>query len=212
VISQREKGLAFDKSEQGIFKPEYFLDYVMETVPHVPWTLPPIRPPKAIIATLTKMINDQLAAGKYKTSWSSYHLQMFAVAKPKGGICIVHNLQPLNTVSVKDSGLPPNINDFADSFVGHSVYIVVDLYAGYDHRHLAEESQELTTSDSPLGPVKLTTLPQGYTNSMQEFMKTVTHMIRPMIPEKAEAFVNDIAGKGPKMWYNDEPITENPKI
>jgi hypothetical protein len=58
----------------------------------------------------------------------------------------------------------------------------------------------------------LTTLPQGYMNSMQEFMKTVTHMIRPMILEKAEAFVDDIAGKGPKMQYNDKPIAENPKI
>jgi RNase H-like domain found in reverse transcriptase len=108
--------------------------------------------------------------------------------------------------------LLPNINDFADSFVGHSVYIVVDLYAGYDGCCLAEESQELTTSDSPLGPVMLTTLPQGYRNSMQEFMKTVTHMIRPMILEKAKAFVDDIAGKGPKTWYNDKPITEHPKI
>jgi hypothetical protein len=131
----------------------------METVPHVPWELPPIHPLKAIMATLTKMINDQLAAGKYKQSWSSYHSQMFTVAKPKGDIHIVHDLQPLNAVSVKDSGLLPNINEFADSFVGHSVYIVTDLYAGYDGCHLAEESQELTTSDSPLGPVMLTTLP-----------------------------------------------------
>jgi hypothetical protein len=137
---------------------------------------------------------------------------MFAVAKPKGGIRIVHDLQPLNAVSVKDSSLPPNINDFADSFVGHSVYIVADLFAGYDGRRLAEESQELTTSNSPLGPVKLTSLPQGYTNSMQEFMRTVTHMIRPMIPDKAEAFVDDVAGKGPKSRYNNRPIPENPHI
>jgi hypothetical protein len=37
-------------------------------------------------------------------------------------------------------------------------------------------------------------------------------MIRPMIPEKAKAFVDDIAGKGPKTQYNNEPIPENPKI
>ena len=86
VVAKREKGLAFDESERGVFKTEYFPDYVMETVPHVPWELPPIHPPKAIVATLIKMIKDQLAAGKYKTSWSSYHSQMFAVAKPKGGI------------------------------------------------------------------------------------------------------------------------------
>jgi len=212
VVARQEDALAFDEAERGIFKQEYFPDYIMETVPHVPWTLPPIRPPKAIIATLIQMIKDQLKAGKYQPSYSSYRSQMFAVAKPKGGIRIVHDLQPLNAVSVKDSSLPPNINDFADSFVGHSVYIVADLFAGYDGRRLAEESQELTTSASPLGPVKLTSLPQGYTNSMQEFMRTVTHMIRPMIPDKADAFVDDVAGKGPKSKYNNKPIPENPNI
>ena len=212
VVSRQEKGLAFDESERGIFKPEYFPDYVMETVPHIPWELPPIKPPKAIVATMIQMIKDQLKAGKYKMSWSSYRSQMFTVEKPKGGFRIVHDLQPLNAVSVKDSSLPPNINDFADSFVGHSVYIVADLFAGYDGRRLAEESQELTTTDSPLGPVKLTSLPQGYTNSMQEFMRTVTHVIKPMIPHEAEAFVDDVAGKGPKTRYNEETIPGNPNI
>jgi hypothetical protein len=212
VVARQEDALAFDEAERGIFKQEYFPDYIMETVPHEPWTLKPIRPPKAIVATLIQMIKDQLKAGKYKNSWSSYRSQMFAVAKPKGGIRIVHDLQPLNAVSVKDSSLPPNINDFADSFVGHSVYIVADLFAGYDGRRLAEDSQELTTTDSPLGPVKLTSLPQGYTNSMQEFMRTVTHMIRPLIPDKAEAFVDDVAGKGPKSRYDNKSIPENPNI
>jgi hypothetical protein len=86
VVAQREKGLTYDKSEQGIFQTEYFPDYVIETIPHVPWALSPICPPKAIVATLIKMINNELAARKYKMSWSSYHSQMFAVAKPKGGI------------------------------------------------------------------------------------------------------------------------------
>jgi hypothetical protein len=43
-------------------------------------------------------------------------------------------------------------------------------------------------------------------------MKTITHMMRPMIPEKAKVFMDDVAEKGPKTWYNDEPIPENPKI
>jgi hypothetical protein len=212
VVAHQEKGIAFDEAERGIFKSEYLPYYVMETVPHVPWACPPIKPPKAIVATMIKMIRDQLEAGKYQVSWSSYRSQMFAVAKPKGGIRIVHDLQPLNEVSVKDSSLPPNINDFADSFVGHSVYIVADLFAGYDGRTVAEESREMMTSDSPLGPVKLTSLPQGYTISMQEFMHTVTHMIKPMITHQAEAFVDDIAGKGPKTRYNEETIPENPGI
>jgi hypothetical protein len=212
VVARQEEALAFEEAERGIFKQEYFPDYIMETVPHKPWVLPPISPPKAIISTIIQMVKDQLKAGKYKSSWSAYRSQMFAVAKPKGGIRIVHDLQPLNAVSIKDSSLPPNINDFADSFVGHSVYIVADLFAGYDGRRLAEESQELTTTASPLGPVKLTTLPQGYTNSMQEFMRTVIHTIRPMIPDKADAFVDDIAGKGPKSTYNNRPIPENPNI
>jgi hypothetical protein len=52
----------------------------------------------------------------------------------------------------------------------------------------------------------------GYTNSMQEFQRSTSHIIAHLSPEHASAFVDDIGVKGPKTRYNNQAITENQNI
>src|ERR1700733_14330340 len=59
--------------------------------------------------------------------------------------------------------------------------------------------------------MRLTSLPQGYTNSMQEFCRRTSHMVSP-IKDDVKVFVDDIAGKGPKSRYSEETLAENPDI
>jgi len=49
-------------------------------------------------------------------------------------------------------------------------------------------------------------------NSLVEFQRRTTHMIEPMIPEKADIFIDDCALKGPKTLNQNESIPENPHI
>jgi len=212
VIRQNEIAIAFDDSERGTYKREYFPDYVMETVPHVPWRLPPIRIPDAIVDEITAMLENQIANGNLEESTSSYRSRVFAVQKPKGGYRVVHDLQPLNEVSVQDSLLPPNVTEFAESFMGHAIYGTMDLYSGYHHRTVHVDSRPLTACQTLNKNVQLTSLPMGYTNSMQEFQRSTSHIIEPMTPKKARAFVDDLGTKGPVSRYNDEPIPGNPNI
>ena len=212
VLHRNELAIAFEDSERSTFKRKYFPDYIMETVPHVPWQLPPIRVPKAVEEPMTELLRNQEAAGNLEPSRGSYRSRVFVVAKPTGGLRVVHDLQPLNAVSVRDSMLPPNINDFAESFVGYSVYGVIDLYSGYHQRTLHEISRPLTACHTTIGNMQLTSLPMGYTNSMQEFQRTTSHATAHLTPDRAGVFVDDIGIKGPKTRYNDEPIPENPNI
>jgi len=78
------------------------------------------------------MLLEQKAAGKYEHSTVSYHSRIFMVAKPKGGISLVADVQELNRVTVHDAGLPPRTDDFSESFVGHIIYRLADLFSGYD--------------------------------------------------------------------------------
>jgi hypothetical protein len=212
VLSQNEPAVAFDDSDCGRFKSEYFPDYIMETVPHTPWQLPPIRIHDAIKEEVTHMLKNQLHSGNISYSTSSYRSRMFVVIKPKGGLRSVYDLRNLNKVSVQDAMLPPNVSEFADAFVGYSIYGTLDLYSGYHHRTLHPDSRPLTACQTLIGNVELNTLPMGYTNSMQEFQRSTSHIIEPLTPEKALAFVDDIGVKGPKSRYDDEAIPENPNI
>src|SRR5258708_24474872 len=49
-------------------------------------------------------------------------------------------------------------------------------------------------------------------NSPVELQRRMTHMIEPMIPDKADIFIDDCALKGPKSLSQNESIPENPQI
>lgn len=214
VLTENEQAVAFEDKECGRFKDEYFPPYVMETVPHEPWQLPPIPIPRAIKAEVERLLRNQFESGNLQRSTSSYRSRMFTVKKATGGLRVVWDLQMLNKYSVQDAMLPPNINDFAESFVGHSIYGTLDLYSGYHQRTLHPDSRPLTACQTPtdLGNVESTSTPMGYTNSMQEFQRTATHTLEPIGPQKAAPFVDDVGVKGPTSRYNDEPIPGNKNI
>ena len=78
----------------------------------------------------------------------------------------MHDLQPLNAVTIRDSLVPPFIEHLAELFGGYAVYSIMDLFTGYDQRPLHVDSWDMTTFNSLLGPHRLTTLPMGHTNAV----------------------------------------------
>jgi hypothetical protein len=128
------------------------------------------------------------------------------VAKPKGGIRLVADVQELNRVTVRDAGLPLRTDDFAESFVGHVIYGLADLFSGYDGRQLGVASRPLTTFSSLIGPHRSCVLPQGATNSLPEFQCCTTHTLQEEIPKNGGVFVDDVGLKGPTSTYHDEEV------
>ena len=135
---------------------------------------------------------------------------MFAVAK-KDGIRLVINLEELNAVTVQDSSLPPNVNEFAESFLGYSLYGLLDLFSGFDARWVSVKSRPLQAFHTPIGPRQQTTIVQGFTNSVQEFQRCVKHGLK-SVAEICDNFIDDCGVKGSSSRYNDEPISDNANI
>ena len=206
VLRTRDQALAFEDSERGTFSDKYFPDYDIPVIEHVPWVQDPIRIPKAIEDTVRQMLLDQKAAGKYEYSTASYRSRIFAVGKPKGGIRLVADVQELNRVTVRDAGLPPRTDDFAESFVGHVIYGLADLFSGYDGRRLGIASRPLTTFSSLIGPHRSCVLPQGATNSLPEFQHCTTHTLQDEIPKNGGVFVDDVGLKGPTTTYGNKEV------
>jgi hypothetical protein len=152
------------------------------------------------------MLQDQRDAGKYKYSTASYRSRMFTVTK-KIRLRIIHDVQELNKVTIRDAALPLRVDDFAESHVGHAIYGLADLFSGYDGRTLAVASWPLTTFNSLIGPSRLTVLLQGVTNSVPEFQRCAVHTLGEDTPENSDAFIDDITIKGPRSEYNDEELT-----
>ncbi|KIK13107.1 hypothetical protein PISMIDRAFT_18225, partial [Pisolithus microcarpus 441] len=124
---------------------------------------------------------------------------------------------PLNAVSIQDSAVPPFVDSIAEAFACHSVYGILDLMVGYDHRTIHDDYRDLTTFQTPIGTLRLTKLPMGYTNAMQIFHGDVCWILKDEIPEVTIPFIDDCPIKGPKSRYQQtdgtfETIPQNSGI
>ena len=129
----------------------------------------------------------------------------------------MHNLQPLNAVTIWDSSVPLFIEHLAELFGGYMVYSMMDLFARYDQRPLHMDSRDMTTFNSPLGPHRLTTLSMGHTNTVQIYQTDMAFILQDEIPHHTMPFIDDLPVKSETSQYQRpdgsyETIPENPGI
>ena len=117
--------------------------------------------------------------------------------KKNGKFHIIHDLQLLNAVTIKDAGLPLNVEPYAEHRTGQAIYSMGDLYVGYDHAPLA---LELRAFQTPLGPHRLTDLLMGWSNSVSIFQGHVTFILQDEL-DVAPPFLDDVPILGPKSRY-----------
>ena len=111
--------------------------------------------------------------GILEPSNAPYSNRWFTVPKENGSLRFIQDLQPVNKVTIRNVGIGPSVEEFSEAFAGWSIYSISDLYYGYDHFQLAVDSRDITTMRTPIGLVRMCTLPQGATNS-------VAHMVNAM--------------------------------
>ena len=216
ILQLHQNSFVFEDSQRGSFREDYFSPYIIPVVPHIPWAHANIPIPPGIKEKVIELLKEKIIAGVYETSQSSYRSRWFCVLKKNGKLRLVHDLQPLNKVTIREAGLPPNLDDFVEPFAGHQCYTVFDLYWGFDARKVHPTSRDLTAFLTPLGLLRITSLPTGFTNSPAEFQACMSFILQDEIPCTANIFIDDLPIKGPANQYLDhgEPqvLAENPGI
>jgi hypothetical protein len=217
VILLNEQSIAFDEDERGTFKNNYFSDYIIPTVEHEPWIEKNIPLPQGYKEEITRLLKEKINAGVYEATNTPYRSKWFCVKKKDGKLRIVHDLQKLNSYTIRDSAVPPIIEEFVESYAGRSVYSVLDMYWGFHARMLDVNSRDMTAFQTPLGSFRLTSLPMGYVNAPAEFQASMMFILQDEVPDVAGVFIDDIPIKGPPTKYltpegTEEVLPENPGI
>jgi hypothetical protein len=217
LIKTQEFGFAWTEDKKGRFSDKYFNPIIIPTIEYIPWAIHNIPIPPGIFHQVVDILKAKIMARVYEPSSSSYRSHWFCILKKDGkSLCLVHDLQSLNSVTIKDSGVPPTIEQYVESFGGHACYTTFDLLVGFDQQKLSPESRNLTTFQTPLETLHLTSIPMGYTNSMQIQHGDLTFLLQDEIPEIAVPFIDDVPVKGPKTHYEVgdrfETIHKNPGI
>ena len=218
IVGAHESAFAWTDEERGAFDPTYFAPIEIPHISHIPWVLRQGPIPRGILDQVTKIIENKWSSGVYEPSSSSYNSRWFCVFKKDGkSLRLVHSLEPLNAVTIKNAAMPPYTDVVAEDFAGRSIYTTLDLYVSFDQRQLHPNSRDMTTFNTPLGAFRLTVLPMGWTNSPAVLQGDVTHVLRPEIPHWTQPFADDVPVKGPRSRYERpdgsyETIPENPGI
>lgn len=207
MISKHGKAFASSPNEIGCVNPKIVAPMVIFTIPHVPWDLKPIPVPKALLPKLVSLLKEKIQMGILEPSMAPYSNRWFTVPKKSGALRFIQDMQPANKVTIRNKGSGPIEDEVAEAFARHAIYSIGDLYSRYDQFQLASESRDLTTMKTPLGLMRMCTLPQGATNSVAHMQSAMNQILREFVPEKTIPFVDDIPIKGCKEEVKD--LTED---
>jgi len=79
--------------------------------------------------------------------------------KKSGTLYLVHNLQPLNAVTIHNLGITPIAKQVIEAMARQACYSMLNLFVGYNHCTLNITLHNLTTVQSSISAVRLTCLP-----------------------------------------------------
>jgi Reverse transcriptase (RNA-dependent DNA polymerase) len=102
--------------------------------------------------------------------------------------------------------LPLSVDKFSEEFAGYQLVLLVDFFSGYNQVSLDKKSRDLTVFYILLGLLQQTTLLQGATNSVVQFVKIVTKILEDLILYNCILFLDDVGVKGPTTIYNNTEV------
>ncbi|KAF9780984.1 hypothetical protein BJ322DRAFT_1112375 [Thelephora terrestris] len=123
IVAQHHAAFAWTDEERGAFDPQYFAPIEIPHISHVPWVLKQGPIPCGILQEVIRIIEDKWRSGVYEPSSSSYNSRWFCVFKKDGkSLRLVHSLEPLNAVTVRNAAMPPYTKIVAEDFAARSIY------------------------------------------------------------------------------------------
>ncbi|KAJ5110888.1 hypothetical protein N7532_001423 [Penicillium argentinense] len=205
LLFKREGALAWSWEHMGRVREEVYGPQVIRTVEHEAWQEPGFMVPRALHKTVIEMLEDRLKKGTLEPCHGAYRNPWFLVKKKAAKkFRLVIAAMKLNSVTIRDANMPPNIDEFAEDFAGMQLCSVVDLFSGYDQITLDERCRDLTAIMTPLGLLRATTILQGAANSVPQCQRVVQFVLSEIYGSVVEAYLDDFGIKGPKTDYNGE--------
>lgn len=197
MLYNREAALAFDFSHCGKIRPDVAPPQVIRTIEHKAWQVKGFPIPKALVPTVIEMLKERLKNGVLEPCSGPYRNPWFLVKKrEKRKYRLINAAIDMNRHTIRDANLPPSVDEFSEEFAGCKVASLIDFFSGYDQIELDIQSRDLTAFQTPLGLLRMTTLPQGATNSVAQFVRIVTKILEDLIPNSVLSFLDDIRVKG----------------
>ncbi|KAJ2891752.1 pol protein [Zalerion maritima] len=206
MLTNREQALAWSWEHLGKVDPDVAPPQKIDTVPHAGWQVKSIPIPKALTTVVIEMLEERRRKGVIEPSQAAYRNPWFLVKKKDGKYRLINSAERLNSVTTRDAFVPPVADEFAEDVACCQLISLLDFYSGYDQVVLDPESRDLTTFATFAGLFRMTTLPQGGTNSVAQFCRIISIILLGLIPTVCRTLIDDIAVRGPTTTYDGREV------
>ena len=111
MLERHEKASTFLPGEIRCVDPTIVEPMLIFTVPHMSWSLKPLRVPRAHIPMLKEFLKHKVDFGILEPSNAPYSNRWFTVPKKNGTLRFIQDLQPVNKVTIRNTGVGQNHRD-----------------------------------------------------------------------------------------------------
>lgn len=109
---------------------------------------------------------------------------------------MINVAQGLNAIAIKNVSLPPSADDFCEDFARFLLVSTSDLFSGSNQYNSVPESPNMTAFMTHFGLLRITTLPEGYTNRVQAFDRVIHKELQDAISGNCgKPFIDGVAVK-----------------
>lgn len=191
IIRKYDKAFATKEEHKGRIDPRVAPPIEIDTVDHKAWKHPYPRYNYRDQEEINEMLKTKIESGELEPSKGAYAGRWFVFRKPNGELRFIQNFTDLNAITIRDAGSIPRIEDIQNEISGRTLLSAFDLKGGYDQAWLERNSRDFTTISTPLGNYRLTMIPQGWTNAVPAYQRTMTQAYGDLMPNPLVFYLDD---------------------
>jgi len=125
------------------------------------------------IEVIKKHFQKMVKEGHCRPSSSAWATPVHLVPKPNGEWRVCGDYRRLNQITVHDAYPIKNLQDFADSLAGCTIFSKIDLQSAFYNIEMDEESISKTAVITPVGLFEYLRMPFGLRNAAQTFQRII---------------------------------------
>jgi hypothetical protein len=168
---------------------EFSIDLLPGTAPIAKW---PYRMAPVEHEEVKKTVDELLAKGYIRRSFSPWAFPVLLVEKKDGAKRMCVDYQDLNAVTIKNKHPLPRIEDLFDQLQGACVFSKIDLHLGYHQLKICPEDISKTEFTCKYGLYEYTVMSFGLTNASAFFMHLMNKVLMDYLDTFVVKFIDDI--------------------